>query len=144
MMHFRKTKKQTLRLWALLLSTVMLCTQGVTLHVHSVDHDENIQHSHSHVGIEASVVHLHQSEAHLSIDLSHGDHHHEAVSELDSNSFGLLKKDSGNALTLAVLAAVFTLFLAVSYRQIFNRSRDKHTVLLWRYLFSPPLRAPPL
>jgi hypothetical protein len=142
MTFFRQTTKRTLFLWALLLSIALLCAQGVKLHVHSIDHDHDRQHS--HIAAEAVAEHSHLSEAHLSSDVSHGDHHDEVVSELDVSPDGLLKKASSNVVVLALLAAVFTLLLPGLYQQIFHRRRDKDAILPWRYLLSPPPRAPPL
>ena len=138
MIFFRQTKKRTLFLWALFLSVALLCAQGVKLHVHSLDHDQ--QHSH----IAAEAEHSHLSEAHLSTDISHGDHHDEVVSELDVTASGLLKKVSSNSLTLALLVTVFAFLLPAFYQQTFHRRRDKDALLPWRYHLSPPLRAPPL
>ena len=146
MTFFRQTKKHTLFLWTLFLSIVLLCAQGVKLHVHSFGHDHDQQHSHIalEVEVEVEVEHSHLSEAHLSTDVSHDDHHSEVVSELDANPNGLLKKVSSSALTLALFATVLTLLFPGFYQQIFHRRRDKAVFLPWRYLLSPPLRAPPL
>lgn len=140
MILFRQTKKRNLFLWALLLSIALLCAQGVKLHVHSLDHDQQ----HSHIATEAAAEHSHLSEAHLSTDVSHSDHHDEVVSELDVSSHGLLKKVSSSVLTLALLVTMFALLLPAFYRQTFHRRRDIDTILPWRYHLSPPLRAPPL
>lgn len=142
MTFFRQTKKHTLFLWILLLSTVLLCAQGVKLHVHSFGHDHDQRHS--HIALEVEVEHSHLSEVHLSTDVSDDDHHDEAVSELDLSPSGLLKKVSNSVLTLALLATVLTLLFPGFYQQIVHRRRDKDVFLPWRYLLSPPLRAPPL
>ncbi|NOX43621.1 MAG: hypothetical protein GXP19_07805 [Gammaproteobacteria bacterium] len=140
-------KKRTLFLWTLLLSMVLLCAQGVKLHVHSLDHDYD--QTHSHIAAEAAAKHSHLSEAHLSTDISHGDHHDEMVSEVDVSPYGLLKKGllkkvSTSALTLALLATVVILLFAGFYQQIYHRRRAKDFIFRWRYLLFPPLRAPPL
>ncbi len=142
MIFFRQTKKRTLFLWALFLSIALLCAQDVKLHVHNLDHNHGQQQS--HIATKAAAEHSHLSEAHLSIDVSHGDHHDEVLSELDVSSYGLLKKVSNSVLTLALLVTVFALLLAAFYRQTFHRRRDKDAILPWQYHLSPPLRAPPL
>lgn len=120
----------------------LLCAQGVKLHVHSLDHDHNQQHS--HIASEAVAEHLHLSDAHLSTDVSHGDHHDKVVAELDASPYGLLKKVSNSVLTLALFATFFVFFLSGFYQQTFRHRRDKSIILPWRYRLSPPLRAPPL
>lgn len=137
MIFFRQTKKRTLFLWTLFLSMTLLCAQGVKLHVHSLDHN------HGHIAAEAAAEHSHLSEAHLSTDVSHGDHHDEVVSELDVSSYGLLKKASSNALTLALLVTLFALLLPAFNQQPFHHRRDRDAILPWQYHLSPPLRAPP-
>ena len=144
MFLFRQTKKRTLFLWTLLLSMALLCAQSVKLHVHSLDHDHDQNQQHSHITTVPASNHSHLSDAHLSTDVSHGDHHDEVVSELDASPYGLLKKVSDSVLTLALLTTVFTFLLAGFYHHTFHHRRDKNIVLAWRYLFSPPLRAPPL
>lgn len=142
MRFFRETKKRTLYLWTILLSLALLCAQGVKLHTHDLDHNHDQQHGHT--PSEAAVEHSHLSEAHLSTDVSHDDHHDEMTSELDANPNGLLKKVSNSVLTLALLATVFILLFPGFYQQIFHRRRGKAIFIPWRYLLSPPLRAPPL
>jgi len=141
MILFRQTKKRTLFLWTLLLSVALLCAQGVKLHVHSIDHDHDRQHS--HITAEAVTEHSHLSEVHLSSNISHGDHHDEVVSEHDASPNGLLKKASSNVVMLALLATVLSLLFPGFYQQTFHRRRDKDAILPWRYLLSPPPRAPP-
>lgn len=119
----------------------LLCAQSVKLHVHNFDHDHDQRHGHITAG---AAEHSHLSEAHLSTDVSHGDHHDEVVSELDASPDGLLKKASSNVVVLALLATLFTLLLPGFYQQIFHRRRDKGAILPRRYHLFPPLRAPPL
>lgn len=139
-MIFRQMKTHTLSLWVLLLSMALLCTQGVTLHVHSLDHDQ--QHSHASSG--AATGHSHLSKPHLSTDVSHAAYHNEIVSELDISPDTLQKKVSGSVLTLVLLVAVQVLLFPGFFQRLFHRHRDRNVVFSWRYLFSPPLRAPPL
>ena len=144
MILFRQIKKPTLYLWTLLLSVALLCAQGVRLHVHSSgqEHEHDLQHS--HIAIEVIAKHSHLSEIHLSTDTSHIDHHDEVLSEIDTSPDGFLKKVSSNILTLALLVTLFTLLLVGFNQQILLRYQDKDAIFTWRYLFSPPLRAPPL
>ncbi len=141
-MVFRKMKKRTLYLWAILLSIAVFCAQGVKLHVHSLDHDHEQQQSHiSSLGV---AEHSDMSVAHLSTDISHIDHHNEAVSEIDASPDGLLKMGASNIPEMALLATIFTSLLLGFYQQTFHRRRDKDAITRRRYHFSPPLRAPPL
>ncbi len=142
MMIFWRTKKRTLFLLSILLSIAILCAQGVKLHVHSLDHDHEQQHSNiSSLGV---AEHSDMSLAHLSADISHTDHHDEAVSEIDASPDGLLKKGASNIPEMALLAAIFTSLLLGFYQHTFHRRRDNEAIFRWRYHFSPPLRAPPL
>lgn len=140
MIFFRQMKKPTLYLWTLLLSVVLLCAQGVKLHVHSFDHDQQ----HSHIAAEDVATHSHLSEFHLSTDIAHIDHHGELVPEFDASPDCFLKKVSSNVLTLALLVTLFAFLLAGFYQRTFLRYRARDTIIFWRYLLSPPLRAPPL
>jgi hypothetical protein len=142
MIFFRRAIKRNLFPWVLLLSVALLCAQGVKLHVHSIDHAHNQQYG--HITIDAAAEHSHRSELHLSHDVSHVDHHDEVVSELDVSPDGLLKKVSSKVVMLVLLATLLSLFLFGFFQQILQRYRDGDAILPWRYLFSPPLRAPPL
>lgn len=141
MIDCQKMKKQTLCLWVLFLSMSLSCAQGVKLHVHNLDNEHNQQHSHTTT--EPIVEHSHLRSAHLSADISHGEHHDKVIAEFDASPYGLLKKVSNSVLTLALFATLLIFFLAVFYQQTFPR-REKSTMLVWRYRLSPPLRAPPL
>lgn len=136
----RQITNLTPLLWALLLSMALLCAQGVQLHLHSIDHDQR----HSHITIEAAAEHSHLSGAHLSSDISHGEHHNGVISELDASPSGLLKKVSSNIVMQALPATALSLLYPGFYLQTFYRHRDEETTLPWRYLLSPPPRAPPL
>lgn len=120
----------------------LLFVQGVKIHVHSIDHDHDQQHS--YITAKGVTEHSHLSEVHLSSDISHGGHHDEVVSEFDASPDGLLKKFSSNVVMLALLATVHSLLSLGFYKQTFHRRRDEGAILPWRYLFSPPPRAPPL
>jgi len=137
----RQTKIHALFPWILVLSIALVSTQGVKLHVHGLGHDHDQRHSHT---CPKAVEHPHLSEPHLSTDLSHDDYHDEVVSELDANPDGLLKKVSSTVLILALFAMVLTLLLSGFNQLISHRRRDNGVNLSWRYLYSPPLRAPPL
>jgi len=140
MITLRHMKKPTLYVWAFLLSVALLCAQSVKLHVHNfVDHDQQD----NHITTELVTPHSHLSELHLSVDVSHIDHHDEVLLELDASPDGLLKKLGNNILTLALLASLFSLLLVGFYQQILRRYRDNEAIIPWRYHFSPPLRAPP-
>jgi hypothetical protein len=134
---FRRTHRRTLLLWSLLLSLSLLCGQGIKLHVHNLDHDESIVHTH------AASDHSRLSRAHYARDTSHSEHHDVVVSDVDVTPDGVWKKLSSNTLTLALLTLLFMLVLSVPSRQWVHRYRESKSILFRRYLLSPPLRAPP-
>ncbi len=136
----RQMKTCVLSLWVLVLSVTLLCAQGVTLHVHSLGHDQQ----HTHTSSEAVPGHSHLSEVHLSTDVSHAEYHNEVASELDMSPDVLPKKVSSSVLVLALLIPILALFLSGVYQRLFRRYYDRSVVFPWRYLFSPPLRAPPI
>jgi len=138
-MIFRQIKTCTVSLWALLLSVALLCAQSVTLHVHGSGHDH--QHAHTASGLPVERATL--SMPHLSSDLSHAEYHNEMVSERDASPDALQKKVSGSMLTLALLIMVLAVLFPGFTQRSFHRHRDRGVVFSWRYLFSPPLRAPP-
>ncbi|MCK5649430.1 MAG: hypothetical protein KAI22_11180 [Gammaproteobacteria bacterium] len=139
MILFRQIKKRTLFLWVLLLSTALLFAQSMTLHVHTFDHEQEYSHDSTEVAIE----HIHLTEAHLSTDISHGDEHDQIMSEVDVSQDGLMKKVSSNLIMLALFTIVLTILTSHFYLRIFYRYRDNDAAIPWRYLLSPPLRAPP-
>ncbi|MFT7186483.1 MAG: putative membrane protein YeiB [Pseudohongiellaceae bacterium] len=139
-MHtFSKPNKRTLFVWATLLSLLMLFSQGVTLHVHSFDHNP-LQNHHS---IDDLNDHSHASVAHLSIDSSHEDHHDDVTSVISACPACILNQASTNVTVLAMLAMVLMLILPALCRTTFSSIHCgvKHP---WRHYFFPQLRAPPL
>lgn len=144
MLIFSHPKKRVLFLWTLLLSMAMLCAQGVKLHVHDLDHHHQQNQQHSHTVAEVDAEHSHFSIAHLSTDTSHIDHHDELVSELDVSPDSLLQKISNSVLPLVLFSFVIILFFAVFFRPIAYLYQGNTASSPWRYLFSPPQRAPPL
>jgi len=140
---FRRINRPTLLLWSLLLSLFLLCSQGATLHLHTLDHSQDEHLNHSHAADEASD-HAHLSKAHYAHDRSHDEHHDAVLSEVDVSPNGVLKKLSNNTLALALFAILFTLLLPAPLRQVVHRHRESRLAPLEHYLLSPPLRAPPL
>ena len=138
-----QTTKRSRYFWNVILSFALLCAQGVKLHVHSLDHASKQNHTHNHMVFEDTASHSHLSIAHYSTDLSHSDYHDEVVSEMDASPHGLLEKVSNSVRTLALLAVFLTLFCLYFYRNLLYKRLLNGTVIHWRYLFSPPLRAPP-
>ena len=135
----RKTNKRILFAWTIFLSLLILCAQGVTLHVHSFDHNP-FQNHHS---IDDLNEHSHLNVAHLSIDPSHDEHHNNVPSEMDASPDCILNQVATNVTVLAILTLVLMLILPVLCQNIFfsfhfNISRP------WRCYFFPQLRAPPL
>lgn len=143
---FRKTKKSTLYYWVIFLSIALVCAQGVTLHVHAVDHDHHQHHSHNHDSLHeqlSTVEHSHISIAHLSADTSHSNHHDQVIYESDACPDCLLTKISSKAPLAALLSVLFILLLTGTYRNTYERRRDDNILFsCWLY-FTPPLRAPP-
>lgn len=140
MIHFQHMKKRSLFLWVLLLSIALLCAQGVNLHLHGFGHEQG--HS---VAPEFTVEHSYQSGIHLTTDTSHSDHHDEVISELDASPQALLKKISSNGSMQTIFIITFTFLFHRFYVLTFHRRRyDDDLIIAWRYILSPPLRAPPL
>ena len=129
-------------MWSLLLSLSLLCGQGIKLHVHNLDHGHDEYIGHAHAADQASDR-SRLSKAHYAHDRSHDDHHNGVVSEVDVTPDGVLKNLSGNTLTLALFALLFTLLLSAPSLQVVHRYRESKPILYGRYLLSPPLRAPP-
>ena len=132
----RQINKRTLLLLSVLLSLSLLCSQGVGLHVHSLDHG----HGDS---IHQAGEHAHLSEAHFAQDSSHNDHHDGTVSEVDISPDSLLKTPSNNIFSIALIAFLFISVVFVSSQQWVHRRRESKLILHRRYVLSPPLRAPP-
>lgn len=142
MESIRRINRQTLLVWCLLLSLLLLCAQGVTMHIHIVDHAHDKYLDHSHFIGETSD-HSHISKAHLSNDTFHNDHHNEAVTEIDVTPEGVLKNLSNNIIALALFALLLILVLPITSRQVRHRIHKNPSTLYHYYLISPPLRAPP-
>jgi len=142
---FRKSKKSALYFWVIFLSTALVCAQGVTLHVHVIDHDHHQLHSHDNLlGQSSSVEHTHISIAHLSADSSHSNHHNQVIYESDACPDCLLTKISSKAPLAALLSVLFLLLLISVYRHTYERRREDNILRLFRFHFMPPLRAPPV
>lgn len=139
MTHRLKMKKAATCCWILLLSFALLSGQGIKLHVHSLDHD----HNPDSVPTQAATEHTHLSIAHLSTDVSHIEQHDQVMFESDAYPDALLLKISSYVPVMAMLALVFSLILFFAYPTIFRNRRDSELISTWRYLLSPPLRAPP-
>lgn len=138
---FRLIDKRALLLWNLLLVLLLLCAQGVKLHVHNLDHKHSEYHSHTHAVDEAGD-HVHLSKAHSAHDTSHNDHYGGVISEIEITSDGVLKNAS-DIFAIAVMVFFFTLVISLSSRQSVQRCRKNKLIFHGYYLLSPPLRAPP-
>ncbi|WP_455218554.1 hypothetical protein [Kaarinaea lacus] len=150
---FRKTNKSILLYWVIFLSITLICAQGVTLHVHTVDHDHFHGHSqhhsqqHKHDSLPDQLItaeHTHISIAHLSVDSSHSSHHDRVIFESDACPDCLLTKISSKVPLAALLSVLFILLLFGIYRRTYERRRDDNILYLFRPHFTPPLRAPPV
>ena len=122
-----------------MLSLSLFFAQGVTLHVHTLDHGHD-GHWHGHLaGVTGD--HAHFSKAHF----SHiGDHDH-IVSEVDISPNGMLTKlVSSHVLILAFIAFILLLSPTAVSRRLVHCYSEGRLALYRCYLLSPPLRAPPL
>lgn len=135
---FRKIDKRILIAWTVLLSLLMLSAQGVTLHVHSFDHDSH----QGHHSIDNINGHSHIGGAHLSLDSSHQDHHDETTTVIDACP-DCLKQVASNLLMAALIGIVLFLPVPGLYRNKFPINRG-NVSLPRRFHLIPPLRAPPL
>ncbi len=130
-------------MWSLLLSLALLCAQGVTLHVHNLDHGhDDLYADHHTYAIDEASNHGHLSKTHFTHNTSH-DHHDGVVSEVDITPDRLLKNANNSVFSIALFALFFTLIAFVSSRQLVQRSRENKPVPHRFYVLSPPLRASP-
>ncbi|MFT6264041.1 MAG: hypothetical protein ACJAWS_000173 [Oleiphilaceae bacterium] len=139
-MHsFRKTNKRLLAVWSILLSLLMLNAQGVTLHVHNIEHDP-LQNHHS---IDDLNDHSYLKLVHLTTDSSHEGHHADVTSEINACPDCLVNQVLSKITMIALQVMALIWILLVVCRTDFPRihSNIKHP---WRHYISPQLRAPPL
>ena len=150
MIIFNQITKPALYLLTLILSVAIVCAQGVRLHVHSLDQDHNHElQQQSHTTTETlkqftQQQHSHPEKIHPASDISHSDHHDQVISELDVSPDAFLTKIISNILILAILSSIFTFLPVNFYQQLLQRYRKETVIISQRFLFSPPLRAPPL
>ena len=155
MIFFRRLKKQTLLFWIFLSLITLLGAQSITLHIHTLGHAHNheLQSEHGlgnslelvtqHSDKQSQIEHSHVSAPHLSNDSVHGSHDNQIVYEVDLSPDGVLKKVSNLVLNIIFLAAFLILILAEFSKPVFRYFRKTKLLLAWRYVLSPPLRAPP-
>lgn len=143
---FRKMNKRTLLQIVLLLSVILLSGQSVTLHIHGLeqDHKHEIEQTSIHTSVQPAIDHSHLSKIHFANDSSHDFDHDEFISGFDVNDNAFFNKISNNTLLVALLSIVINFFVAVFCLKIFYRYRDEDIIYPFRYVFAPPLRAPPL
>ncbi len=142
---FRKTKKSILLYWVILLSIALVSAQGVTLHVHAVDHTHHHHHKHDSLPDQLTTAeHTHISIAHLSVDSSHSSHHNRVLFESDACPDCLLTKISSKVPLAALLSVLFVLLMVGVSRQTYQNRRDDIFLFLFWSHFTPPLRAPPV
>ncbi len=142
MIFVRKIKPVTSILWVLLISMTLICAQGTKLHVHYLD----CQHDTS-IGLltitEDNHGHAQHGKIHLAANGSYDDHSEEGTTELDVSPQGLLKNLSSVLSLLLVITSFFMLLLPEFTRLFLRHNRDSCSIAFWRYVLSPPLRAPP-
>ena len=139
---FRELKNFTSIVSALLLSLMLLCAQGASLHVHYSDcNDES---SMDPATTEAGHAHGKHARIHLVTDDSHHHHAKAGMSELDISPQGLLKNLTGADTLLLAIFSIFILLLPKITPLAVQTDRDSRTETHRYYALSPPLRAPPL
>ena len=141
MKFFRHANQQKVWVWGILLSLLVM-GQGVTLHVHDLDHS----HSHHQQVIDEAEHHDHHhiNNLHFAIDGSHADHHDESVTEIDITPNGIVKLVISQM--LIAFALIFFLLILPIRSNILGRLHVGNEASFVRslcYLLSPPLRAPP-
>ena len=143
---FRQMNKRTLLQLVVLLSIILLSGQSVTLHIHGLeqDHEHENKQIVVHTTDETAIDHAHLTKIHFANDSSHDFDHDEFISGFDVNDNAFFNKISNNTLLVALLSIVINFFVAVFCLKIFYRYRDEDIIYPFRYVFAPPLRAPPL
>lgn len=148
---FRQMNNRTLLQLVLLLSVILLSGQSVTLHIHGLeqDHMHGNEQTSIHTIDNAAIDHSHLSKIHFANDSSHDfDHddlvYDELLSGFDVNDNAFFNKTSNNTLLVALLTIIINFFVAVFCPKIFYRYCDEDIIYPFRYVFAPPLRAPPL
>lgn len=129
--------------WIALLTIVLACGQNFKFHVHDLDHYPIQEHGNDEP-IMAVSDHGHSTIMHLSIDLSHADHHGGLAHEIEAfqeiavlqSSFHLPSHDLLLFFTLIFLPSVYFLY--------FRRMRRiKEPPVRPPSYLTPLLRAPP-
>ena len=146
MNNFRQMKKQTLLQLIVLLSIMLVSGQSMTLHIHGLEQDHNHQNRQFslHTLDVSAIDHSHLTKVHLASDTSHELDHGEFIAEIDVSHNAFLKKVSSNLLLLALLFIAISFVIFIFEIKIFYRHPEENITFSPRYLFSPPLRAPPL
>lgn len=135
--------KISAHLWVLVLSALLLLTQGVELHIHDVDH-QPMQHHDDEQNMILDSDHHHTVIKHPSFDSSHADHHDFVMNEFDTVPVAIQQQASSILSPMDVMVTLLWLLIAgvsPSYRlwarQITPPPLER------RYHLIPPLRAPP-
>jgi len=145
MNFFRLAQRPIAVYWIALLAITLVCGQSLSFHVHDVDHAP--LHEHGVEPLLAAVDHTqheHVAGRHLSIDISHAEHHDGMAYEIAAPQHSGMLQSSLNPpapdllllfMLLSVLSACFM------YRQ---RLRGASAPPSRRqFYFTPLLRAPP-
>ena len=134
--------------WMPLLGLALLCVQGAVLHIHDVGHDhlQDYTHSqhHAHDSIDAEDGRSHVSGAHLATDISHDNHHHSVVSEIDVSPDGFIMQSSADIPVQLLLYSLVLFPLLYLFVRIGKWHRVEQIKPYPRYLLFSQLRAPPL
>lgn len=126
-----------------MISIMLLCTQNLTFHIHSLDHHEPLQQHDSQIEMN-NGEHDHIAMKHLSIDSSHDDHHDLLVVEMDASPETIFKQPSLNGSSVALFALFFTLLILGIYTRYIPRACGLTIfVPVKRFHLFPLLRAPP-
>ena len=140
----RQPRKPVFFLWIVMISIMILCTQNLQFHVHSLDHPEPLQQHDSQIEMH-NIEHGQFAMKHLSIDSSHVDHHDLSVVEMDASPQTILKQLTMNGASVALFALIFTLILSGFYALYVPGTHSLISfVPIRRFHLFPLLRAPPL
>lgn len=109
----------------------LVCIQGMRLHLHADNH------------ASSTADHAHLGQAHFSYGTSEADHPDQGAT-IDLSQQGLLKKSSLGSLAIALLMALFVLWLPRLCMQALRR-RNHTALFIPRYAsLPPPSCGPPL
>lgn len=139
-MFARDQKVWLITSWVLLVALSCVFASGTSIHSHSVEH------AHPSLFTPGSITeasHHHSSSPHISTDISHDIEHGKITSKQDLFPKGIFTQLTNGASPLLFLVSIW---LGLVFQSVCGIAINRHkgpASLYWRYLLSPPLRAPP-